>query len=284
MLLSSISTNNADYGKRYVICHFFNSKINKIVFLAVAPVNNRDLMCLQPLSGVPTFLAFFSSRLPGINMTSLIRRVDGPMMRTPSATILKFATLWSCFLLSSILSAQTSASLWREQNGRRYFDGSILPIPLHSTGTGTYVLGGDLTKNELSDSIRFTVELIPPNNAELQSRIDNGQLISPEEMDLRYRPSLAAINSIIQWMTSQGFVAGLEPNNRQHLVVSGTRSLIQKVFRVTFVHVATSEGVVLAINSAPSMPTEYSGDISGITGLQPETRLLPSPLRAPLHQ
>jgi len=137
------------------------------------------------------------------------------------------------------------------------------------------VVRTELTQAEIKATVEFSIALKMRDFADLQKRVADGEIISPEVMTARYYPTQAAYRAVADWLISQGFA--IKPGNNTNLSVfaGGSVTQIERAFetkfaRVTFAGVESSSAL-----TAPSLPALVAGPVLGINGLQPSIRPKP---------
>ena len=60
-----------------------------------------------------------------------------------------------------------------------------------------------LAAGETAATMPFEISLVMRNFSELQSRIQQGEIISPAEMEARYFPTAADYQQVVQWVSGQ---------------------------------------------------------------------------------
>jgi len=123
----------------------------------------------------------------------------------------------------------------------------------------------------LAAKVDFVIELNLPNRSDLQARINRGEILSREALE-PYLPTAADYAKVRAWLVSQGFDVTLDSSARNKIFVSGSHARMASVLGVTLARVATIDGEFTAAVTAPSLPDEIAGVVSGVKGLQPLIR------------
>jgi kumamolisin len=137
------------------------------------------------------------------------------------------------------------------------------------------VVRKELTESERQAPLNFSISLKMRNFAELQRRIANGEIISPEEMDAKYYPTAADCQMVVDWLAAQGF--GIEPRAKCNLSVfaHGSIAQIELAFGTKFGRVKFDGNESSSTLNPPSLPALLAGRVLGVNGLQPHLRPKP---------
>ena len=139
------------------------------------------------------------------------------------------------------------------------------PVHSHQPFISRSVLKAD----ESAAPLEFEVALKMRNFSELQSRVAQGERISPQEMTDRYEPSAADYQAVAAWITSQGLTITRRDGHHMALFARGKISRIQQALRVTFARVTFEGKEYTSAITAPNVPASLSPLLVGINGLQP---------------
>ena len=155
--------------------------------------------------------------------------------------------------------------------------GSIVAIPAATQGEPASphrprIVRTALSEAETSAALDFEVALRMRNFAELQTRVQRGEIISRDEMAARYFPLAADYEAVVAWVTAQGLTITHEDPSHLSVFVRGTVNQIRQVFQVTFARVAYEGGEYTSAVTAPAVPTSLATALLGINGLQPHLR------------
>jgi hypothetical protein len=179
--------------------------------------------------------------------------------------------LMALLLLHAPLPAQTDRGL------RVSCPESIVAIPAATQAepAGSHrprIVRTALSQAEASAALDFEVALRMRNFAELQTRVQRGEIISRDEMAAKYFPLTADYEGVVAWLTAQGLTITHEDPSHLSVFVRGTVNHIQNVFQMNFARVASDAGEYTSAVTAPSVPTSLANAILGINGLQPHLR------------
>ena len=133
----------------------------------------------------------------------------------------------------------------------------------------------ELTQAEAEATLEFSVALRMRNFAELQARIGKGEIISLDEMATKYYPTAADYETVVDWLTAQGFA--VKPADKYNLSVfaSGSVAQIERAFGTKFGRVKFAGAEYSSALIAPSLSAAIAGPVLGINGLQPHLRPRP---------
>lgn len=158
---------------------------------------------------------------------------------------------------------------------RTPFPHSIVPVALPAqeqsvAGQKTFgrVVRTDLTADELGANLQFDVALKLRNEAELDTRIARGEILTPAQLQA-YLPTPEDYAAIRTWLVGQGFAITLEANTRHAIFAEGSAGAVAAAFGVRLARVQTADGEFTSAISAPELPDEIAAAVKGVRGLQP---------------
>jgi kumamolisin len=130
----------------------------------------------------------------------------------------------------------------------------------------------ELTETEAKATLEFSVALKMRDFADFEERIGKGEIISFNEMEARYYPTAADYQTVVDWLTSQGFA--VKPADKYNLSVfaSGSVALVGRAFGTRFGRVSFSGVEYSSALIAPSVSAAIAGPVLAINGLQPHLR------------
>ncbi|MDF5724657.1 MAG: S53 family peptidase [Rhizonema sp. PD37] len=114
----------------------------------------------------------------------------------------------------------------------------------------------------------FHVSLKMRDLGGLQARIDQGEQISPEELEQRYYPTKEDYQKIVQWLQTKGFSVETFPH-RLLIIVQGKVNQVQNTLGVNLKQVMVEGKTYLATDKPPRIPRSMKSMVLGINGLQP---------------
>ncbi len=121
----------------------------------------------------------------------------------------------------------------------------------------------------------FEVALKMRNFSELQTRVAQGERISPAEMATRYDPLPSDYQAVTDWLTGQGFTITRRDTGRLAVFARGKVGQVAKALQVHFARVSLEGREFTSAINAPSVPPTLSPLLIGINGLQPHLRFHP---------
>ncbi len=134
-----------------------------------------------------------------------------------------------------------------------------------------------LTSTELDTvhTVHFSLRL--RNFDELRRRVEQGEVLTLQEMSTRYFPSRESWSAVARWAADEGL--NVEPSSTEQpmtVTASGTVRQVQKALQMRFARVYGTDGQeYTSAISAPSVAKSVKPEIVAVTGLQPHMRPLP---------
>ncbi len=161
---------------------------------------------------------------------------------------------------------------------RTTFPESIVATPATAQGRSS------LTDAELNEPMDVMVSLTMRNFPELQARIASGEMIPQTEMEAKYFPLEKDYAALEGWAQKQG-LAKIQPSvSRLCLFVSGTKKQVRDAFQVQLTKMLVDGKTHHSAVTAPSIPSEVSGVVLGIHGLQPHLQRRKHSRKMPLAE
>ena len=176
----------------------------------------------------------------------------------------------------ALIALVASARLAAADAPRVVFPESIRPVPRASEaaldGRTARVVRTALTPAETAAPMAFSLPLRMRNFAELQARVERGELIPRAEMEQKYLPLAADYDKVAAWAVAKGFT--LTQPDASHLAVflRGPVNRVAEVFQTTFGRVAADGREFTSALTAPSLPMAFAPALLGVNGLQPHLR------------
>jgi kumamolisin len=141
---------------------------------------------------------------------------------------------------------------------RKIFHDSITPL----------AEAGVPDKNQDMNLI-FSLNMDPALQKELEDKVASGQIVPPSELKQKYVPDQKNIDTLVNWLKTQGFtITKISPNGTA-IFASAPVPTIEKALQVTMVSVIKNGLTYTAAKDAPSLPAEVSQIVHAIIGLQP---------------
>ena len=116
--------------------------------------------------------------------------------------------------------------------------------------------------------MEFDLSLGLQNQAELEARINAGEVLSRPALDA-YLPPTGDYAKLKAWLVAQGFKVSLEAGTRHAIFVRGPVAKVAAVFKVRMARVATPDGEFTSAVTTPELPDEVAPLVEKIRGLQP---------------
>lgn len=176
--------------------------------------------------------------------------------------------LLSASALFAIKLAPCSAD---EPASRKLFKNSVVPLPDQATAHQMAVNVQSLSPRHQDETMQvlFSLQLPPGKRAQLQERIDKGDVIPPGEVAKSYAVDPTELAKLVGFLKDQGFAVTYTSPDGTSVYARATVSQLQKTLQVTMARV-TFEGVTYnAATTAPSLPANVAGPVYAIVGLQP---------------
>jgi kumamolisin len=150
------------------------------------------------------------------------------------------------------------------------------------------ILRRALSQEEIDAPLEFEVALKMRNFAELQSRLQRGEIIARGEMAEKYFPLESDYEKVAAWLEFQGLTVTRRDPSRLAIFASGSVNSVALSFGVAFARVVSPEGEFTSAVTAPLVPADIAAAIFGVNGLQPQiclrhhaTRLRPDSTTSP---
>jgi kumamolisin len=158
-----------------------------------------------------------------------------------------------------------------------------LAVSSVSVPTEASIVREDLTADEQAAPQRAGVILRLRNLAELDARIQRGDIVSPAEMEARYYPTHETWVAVANWAQSQGLAVDPEDSTHMSVTVRGQVAQVATAFQTRFARVHGSDGIEYTAAVAPAtVPTDIAPYIAGVSKLQPQNRVKPSTTYQPI--
>jgi kumamolisin len=158
---------------------------------------------------------------------------------------------------------------------------SIVEVAGPGSGAHARIVRQALTNDEQAAPLDIVVGLRMRAFGELEARIQRGQRVSPAEMEATYLPLRTDYENLASWLKGRGLAVTARDRNHTNIFVRGSVARISAALAVTFARVLTADGEFSSAITAPSIPTEFSGAVLGIAGLQPHVLMHAPRLQAP---
>ena len=117
--------------------------------------------------------------------------------------------------------------------------------------------------------ISFHFDISQEKNDLLQSRIDRGEILTPEELNTTFSPDSDEVNNLINWLESNGFTNVRQSHDKLNVYAKSTAKNISEKLSCELVAVENELGDFVSVSTNPSIPKTLSTNITSINGLQP---------------
>ena len=121
-------------------------------------------------------------------------------------------------------------------NDRHLFTESVKAVD------ASRVVRTQLTSQELAAPQPAMITLGLRNVAELDAKVQKGQIVSASEREARYYPTHEAWAAVADWALSQGLTVGPENSTHMSVMTGGQVSQVATAFQVQFARVRGNDG------------------------------------------
>ena len=129
----------------------------------------------------------------------------------------------------------------------------------------------------LTDQVGFNLPLTLRNRAELEARINRGEVLTGEELKAKYFPLRRDFEAVAAFLRREGFTVDPVADTTLAVFAHGTVAQVQSAFQVNMGLVTADDGTRhAAALTAPSLPAAVAGPVLGVSGLsyrRPKNRL-----------
>ena len=133
-----------------------------------------------------------------------------------------------------------------------------------------------MTAAHLTDAVGFNIPLTLRNQAELEARVNAGEVLSGEELKAKYFPLQSDYDIVATWLKGEGFTVDAIADTNLAVFAHGTVAQVQASFQVE-TGLVTADGADRAVTlSAPSLPADIAKPALGVSGLsyrRPKSRI-----------
>ncbi|MGZ5022085.1 MAG: protease pro-enzyme activation domain-containing protein, partial [Chthoniobacterales bacterium] len=159
--------------------------------------------------------------------------------------VLRLALVILCISACALPLSAASAT------GRVTFVNSLASVPPAAAASKRA-----LTVVDQSEALEFSISFTMRSFAQLQNRIANGEKISPTEMESTYLPLANDYNTVVQWLSDQGFTITQTDESRLIVFASGSVAIIQQALQVEMARVTVEGKDYSAAQTFPSLPND----------------------------
>jgi kumamolisin len=129
----------------------------------------------------------------------------------------------------------------------------------------------ELSSDELSQvlEISFHFKLSVDRQTELESLVNSGVVLTPEELFHKFSVSSSEVDGLIKFLFESGFTNIRKSFDNCTVFASGTLDIISRSLRCKISKVRQESSQSFVVSSVPSLPNSISLNIDSINGLQP---------------
>jgi len=157
---------------------------------------------------------------------------------------------------------------------RKVFHNSVklLPEPEGLAHNGLILNAVSPENRDEKMTLLFSLSSPPEALAQLQAKVDKGEVVSPSELQKQYAPGASERKALVAWLEKQGFEVTEESADGTSVYARGSVDQIEKSLAVSMTRV-TKDGITYtAAQNAPSLPAKVGEGVEDIIGLQPFRR------------
>jgi kumamolisin len=157
---------------------------------------------------------------------------------------------------------------------RKVFQDSVIALPdeVGLTPHGLMVNAAEPKHLDDEMTLLFSLSISQELQTELEERVANGEVVSPEELSGKYSPNSSDVDSLRAWLKAQGFDITKVSSDNTGVYARASVKTIQNCLGVKMVRV-TKDGLTYnAAQNAPSLPADVGKNVHAIIGLQPFRR------------
>ena len=123
-----------------------------------------------------------------------------------------------------------------------------------------------MTAERMADRVGFNIPLPLHNQAELEARVNRGEVLSGEELRARYFPTQKNYDAVAAYLKGEGFTVDAIADTRLAVFVHGTAAQVQASFQTTM-GLVNFDGTDRAVaRTAPGLPAAIAGRVLGFSG------------------
>jgi subtilase family serine protease len=101
-----------------------------------------------------------------------------------------------------------------------------------------------------------------------------GKYLTPAQFRQQFSPGQADVNSVKNWLTSQGFTVDYTPSNNVYVAAEGTVAQAQAAFGVQFGQYSVNGLTLRSPSSDVSVPSSLAAVVEGVVGLDQSAALV----------
>ena len=129
----------------------------------------------------------------------------------------------------------------------------------------------ELSSEELSETleISFHFKLSSEKQLELESLVDSGLILTPDEITSKFSVSERDVDGLVKFLFETGFVNIKKSLDGCTVFATGTLDTISRALRCKIIKVKNETSHSFVVSTVPSLPNSISINIDSINGLQP---------------
>jgi kumamolisin len=154
-------------------------------------------------------------------------------------------------------------------NERKVFHDSVVPLPHEGVHDAQGLVVHSAAAPNLAEPMTVHFSFASPGEAELEKRVEEGEVIPPAEQN-RYLPPAGDITALKNWLEAQGFTITHVASDG--IYARAPASQVAKSLDVNMVRVTRDGFTHTAAQNAPSLPADIAKNVRAIGGLQPFLR------------
>ncbi len=140
------------------------------------------------------------------------------------------------------------------------------PASVAPLASSTRVVG----EADAASIVHFQVALRLRDFAAMSAGIQAGRTMSPDALAASHLPTQQDHDAVVAWLKAQGLTIEATVPSRMTISASGRADAVSRAFGVHFSHVVSEGQDYVSADSVPSIPSEFTGTILSINGLQPQ--------------
>ena len=121
--------------------------------------------------------------------------------------------------------------------------------------------------------LQFHFNIDPNKQKELETRAENNEIITLNELRTKYSPDQNQVNNLIGWLNKNGYYNIKQSVDMCSLYATSNVENISKTLKCNMVSIKSDSEIHIGSQDVPSLPLDVSTSINAINGLQPYRRL-----------
>jgi kumamolisin len=147
---------------------------------------------------------------------------------------------------------------------------SVVTLPQigHSTKWGVVNSVEQHHLNQEMD-LQFHFDIDPSKQTELETRANNNEVISLDELRTKYSPDQIEVNKLINWLNQNGYYSIRQSVDMCSIYATSKVDNISKTLNCNMVTIKNENETHVGAQNAPTLPISVSKNLNTINGLQP---------------